>query len=142
MKILKALAGGLAGSLIITMMHQFMKNNYSNAPRMDLLGEEAIEKGLTKIGVDTPSEEKLQNIALVSDIAINTLFFSAAAVTISSCSKGTILGIAAGFGGIYLPEKMGLSPEYSNKTPQTKLLTVGLYALGGYVAGKVIDRLS
>lgn len=109
---------------------------------MDLLGEEAIAKGFNKVGADRPSEKKLHNMAITGDIIANTLFFGAAATTISSCSKGTLLGIAAGLGGVYLPEKLGLNPEHSNKTLQTKILTVGLYALGGYVAGKVIDRLS
>ena len=142
MKFLKALAGGLGGSVIITALHQLLKNNYSKAPRLDLLGEEAILKGYDAIGVDAPEEERLYNIAMVSDIALNTLFFSAAAVTVSSCSKGTLLGLLAGIGGLYLPEKMGLNPEHSNRTLPTKILTVGLYTIGGYAAGKIIDKLS
>jgi hypothetical protein len=142
MKLLRALTGGLAGSVILTSLHQLLQKNYKNAPRMDLLGEEAIAKGFNKVGADRPSENKLHKMALAGDIVANTLFFGAAATTISSCSKGTLLGIAAGLGGIYLPEKLGLNPEHSNRTLQTKVLTVGLYALGGYVAGKVIDRLS
>jgi hypothetical protein len=142
MKILKALAGGLGGSVIITALHQLLKNNYSKAPRLDLLGEEALLKGFDKIGVEAPAEERLYNIAMVSDIALNTLFFSAAAVTVSSCSKGTLLGLLAGLGGLYLPEKMGLNPEHSNRTLPTKILTVGLYTIGGYAAGKIIDKIS
>ena len=142
MKLLRALAGGLAGSVVLTSLHQLLQKNYKNAPRMDLLGEEAIAKGFNKAGADRPSEKKLHQMALAGDIVANTLFFGAAATTISSCSKGTLLGLAAGLGGIYLPEKLGLNPEHSNRTLQTKVLTVGLYALGGYVAGKVIDRLS
>jgi hypothetical protein len=142
MKLLRALTGGLAGSVILTSLHQLLQKNYKNAPRMDLLGEEAIAKGFNKVGADRPSENRLHKMALAGDIVANTLFFGAAATTISSCSKGTLLGIAAGLGGIYLPEKLGLNPEHSNRTLQTKVLTVGLYALGGYVAGKVIDRLS
>jgi hypothetical protein len=142
MKLLRALTGGLAGSVVLTSLHQLLQKNYRNAPRMDLLGEEAIAKGFNKVGADRPSENKLHKMALAGDIVANTLFFGAAATTISSCSKGTLLGIAAGLGGIYLPEKLGLNPEHSNRTLQTKVLTVGLYALGGYVAGKVIDRLS
>ena len=142
MKLLRSLVGGLIGSLTLTMLHQALKNNYSDAPRMDLLGEEAIEKGYHAIGAELPDEEKLEKMALAGDIIFNALFFSVAATTISSCSKGTLLGIAAGLGGIYLPEKLGLNPEHSNRTIQTKVLTVGLYALGGYVAGKVMDRLS
>ena len=142
MKLLRSLVGGLIGSLTLTMLHQALKNNYSDAPRMDLLGEEAIEKGYHAIGAEVPDEEKLEKMALAGDIIFNALFFSVAATTISSCSKGTLLGVAAGLGGIYLPEKLGLNPEHSNRTIQTKVLTVGLYALGGYVAGKVMDRLS
>ncbi len=141
MKLLRSLVGGLIGSLTLTMLHQALKNNYSDAPRMDLLGEEVIEKGYHAIGAQVPDEEKLEKMALAGDIIFNALFFSVAATTISSCSKGTLLGVAAGLGGIYLPEKLGLNPEHSNRTIQTKVLTVGLYALGGYVAGKVMDRL-
>lgn len=142
MKILRTLAGGLAGSVVLTAMHELLRNNYSNAPRMDLLGEEAIEKGLNKIGVSSPKEDDLYTMALVGDIVANTLLFSAAATTISSCSKGTLLGVTAGAAGLYLPEKLGLNPEHSNKTLQTKILTVALYTIGGYVAGKIMDRLS
>lgn len=142
MKLLRSLIGGLVGSLTLTMLHQALKNNYSDAPRMDLLGEEAIEKGYHAFGAEAPEEEKLEKMALAGDIIFNALFFSVAATTISSCSKGTLLGIAAGLGGIYLPEKLGLNPEHSNRTVQTKVLTVGLYALGGYVAGKIMDKLS
>ena len=142
MKILKSLAGGLAGSLVVTALHEVLRNNYSNAPRMDLLGEEAIEKGLAKIGVDAPDDDNLYTMALVSDIVTNTLFFSVAATTISSCSKGTMLGLLAGAGGLYLPEKLGLNPEHSNKTLQTKILTVALYTIGGFVAGKMMDKIS
>ena len=92
MKFLRALTGGLIGSIILTAMHQALKNNYSNAPRMDLLGEEAIEKGLDKLGIDAPQEETLYNIALAGDILFNALFFSLAATTISSCSKGHLAG--------------------------------------------------
>ena len=142
MKFLRSLTGGLIGSLVLTMLHQALKNNYSNAPRMDLLGEEALEKGFDKLGIDPPEEEKLYNISMAGDIILNSLFFSLAATTISSCSKGTLMGAAAGIGALYLPEKLGLNPEHSNKTLQTKILTVSLYTIGGYVAGKVMDRMS
>eukprot|EP01035_Chromulina_nebulosa_P004004 gene4004-5472_t len=136
MSLLKAFAGGLAGSLVLTMSHQLLKKMYADAPRMDLLGEEALSKGMTKLGIEVPEEDKLRKIALAGDILANTLFFGAAAGILSASSKGTILGIAAGVGGVYLPKKLGLNSYHSNKTLQTKILTVGLYALGGYVAGK------
>ena len=141
-KFLRALTGGLIGSTVLTMLHQALKNNYSNAPRMDLLGEEALEKGLNKIGVEPPEEERLHNITLAGDIVLNSLFFSLAATTISSCSKGTAMGLVAGLGALYLPEKLGLNPEHSNKTIQTKILTVSLYTIGGYIAGKVMDKMA
>ena len=54
MKLLRSLVGGLIGSLTLTMLHQALKNNYSDAPRMDLLGEEVIEKGYHAIGAQVP----------------------------------------------------------------------------------------
>jgi hypothetical protein len=39
-----------------------------------------------------------------------------------------------GIGGVLLPKPMGLNEEASNKTTQTKILTISLYLLGGIVA--------
>ena len=127
-------------SLELTMLHQALKNNYSNAPRMDLLGEEALEKGFNTIGVEPPEEERLYNMTLAGDIILNSLFFSLAATTISSCSKGTLWEPRQDW--MHPTEKLGLNPEHSNKTIQTKILTVSLYTIGGYIAGKVMDRMS
>lgn len=142
MKIFRSLLGGFLGASVLTAMHQLLKNNYSNAPRMDLLAEEALEKGLDKVGVAAPPPEKMYKITMAGDLIMNTLFFSAASGVLKASTKGTMLGLAAGFGGLYLPEKMGLNPERTNKSLPTKILTVAIYTIGGYVAGRVTDRLT
>jgi hypothetical protein len=55
---------------------------------------------------------------------------------------GTALGLAAGIGAVALPGPMGLGSEPSTRTPQTTALTIGLYLLGGVVAGATFALMS
>jgi hypothetical protein len=46
MKISTAIAGGFAGATALTIIHQLLRFIHKDAPRMDLLGMEALAKGL------------------------------------------------------------------------------------------------
>jgi hypothetical protein len=44
---------------------------------------------------------------------------------------------------VLLPKPLGLNEDHSNRTIQTKIMTVGLYVIGGLVAAcvmKFLDR--
>jgi hypothetical protein len=138
MKTYSSFLSGLAGSLVLTGLHQLLHSYFSDAPRMDKLGEEAIEKGADAIGIEAPSGEKLYNATMAADIAGNAVYYSMVGIIPgSSLLSGAALGAAAGIGAVVLPERMGLNPEYSNKTTRTKALTIALYLVAGLVSGVV-----
>lgn len=138
MKILNALTAGLAGAVALTVTHQLLQKLFDDAPRMDLMGEEALSKISNKAEVAIP-EKKLYNLTLAGDIIVNSLYYAlvTAGKNKKAQSRGTLLGLAAGISGVYLPKYLGLTNAYSNRRPATKLMTVAIYSLGGYVSAKV-----
>ena len=142
MKLLYAVGAGLAGALVLTATHQILQKIYEDAPRMDLMGEEAVTKITDKTGTHIP-QKNLYGITMAGDIAANTLYYALAAIGKSKKTtlQGTMLGLAAGIGGVFLPKHMRLTNAYSDRTPATRLLTMAIYTLGGFVTGKIADVL-
>lgn len=138
-----ALEGGLAGAAAITLIHETMKKVVPNAPRMDLLGMNALSKGLRYINAKTPGERELYRWTLAGDIISNSLYYSVAGATTKAhpLVRGALLGLAAGAGAILMPKPMGLNENYSSRTKQTSLMTIGLYVAGGLVAAAVMSAL-
>jgi hypothetical protein len=143
MKILSAIGGGLAGALALTVLHEISRRIDKDAPRMDLLGMDALAKGLQKTGQPVPEEDKLFNLTLAADLVSNTLYYGLAAAGNKKymIPKGSLLGLAAGAGAILLPKSIGLNPKHSNKTLKTQLLTTAFYITGGLIASAVAKTL-
>ncbi len=59
MKKLSAIEGGATGALSLTLIHEIVRRLDPKAPRMDLLGMNAISKLLKSLGQDTPEKHKL-----------------------------------------------------------------------------------
>lgn len=57
MATLEALGSGLAGALALTAIHETMRHQRSDAPRMDLLGMQAIEKLLHAGSISVPNRQ-------------------------------------------------------------------------------------
>jgi len=144
MKALYALEGGIAGATAMTLIHETVKNKVPNAPRMDLLGMNALAKGLKVIGARTPNERSLYAWTLAGDIISNSLFYSFAGIgqRENALARGAALGLAAGLGAVLLPKPMGLNEHPGNKSIETKIMTVGLYVVGGLVAAGVMKLLA
>ena len=142
MKILQSLAAGLAGSVALTLTHQLLHQFIDEAPRMDLMGEEVLMKIADKAAIEVPAD-KVFGITMAGDLAGNALYYSlvGASKQKDAIATGAALGLAAGIGGVYLPKPLGLNNAYSDRTWQTKLMTVGIYLLGGVVAGCVAKRM-
>lgn len=143
MKVATALAGGLAGATAVTLIHESIKAVVPQAPRMDLLGMQAISKGLRKTDQKVPGESALFTFALVGDLLSNALYYSAAGIGSEKnvWVRSSLLGLTAGLGAVLLPEPLGLNKQYSNRTVATKLMTVGLYVAGSLVTTAVIKLL-
>ncbi len=142
MNIVKALTAGLAGAVVLTLTHQVLQKLFKDAPRMDLMGEEALQKTAHHMDVDIP-KEKSYGLTLAADIAANSLYYALAAMGSpkNALLRSSVLGLAAGAGGVLLPKHIGLNNAYSNRKPVTRLMTMAIYSLGALVSGKLVKAL-
>lgn len=139
----RALIAGLAGSAVLTAVHEITRRVNPNAPRMDLLGMQAITRVLHGLHMPVPNRDKLFGYTLAGDVVSNALYYSLAGVSSKKnvVKNATILGLTAGIGAVNLPKEMGLNDAPSNKTRQTQLMTVLLYTIGGLAAGLTMKLL-
>lgn len=139
MKAISALEGGLAGALVLTAVHETVRKIDPQAPRMDLLGMSALQKLLRGMGKTPPEERKLFYYTMAGDVLSNSLYYSLAGMgkKKNAVTRGTLLGLMAGLGAVLLPRKIGLNEAHTNRSLETKVLTVMLYTVGGIVASAV-----
>lgn len=143
MQLVPAIEGGLIGAFGLSIMHQVLKKYNPEAPHMDELGMEALSKTLGFANLPIPEEKKLFLLTLAGDLIANTAFYSAAGIGDKKqvWLRGILLGLSAGIGGVLLPKPMGLNEQASTRTTQTKILTIGLYLIGGIIASAVMEHL-
>jgi hypothetical protein len=134
---------GLAGALALTAVHETARQQISTAPRMDMLGMQAIENGFRAAHAQPPQGSALYELAMVGDIVSNALYYSmvAAGKPEGALVRGAMLGLTAGLGAVVLPKPLGLQPQL-NRTNATHAMTIGWYLLGGLAAGAAYQMLS
>jgi len=134
-----AIAAGLAGASTIASLHEGFRRLTPDAPRMDLLDMEALQKTLKAIHVKVPRRSELLKWTVAGEAGGNIFYYSLAGVggRKSIWLRSALLGLAAGITAVVLPKPLGLSEAHSNRTPQTKAMTIGLYLIGGLVAAAV-----
>ncbi|WP_260625726.1 hypothetical protein [Hymenobacter sediminicola] len=138
-----ALLGGMAGAVALTVLHETVRRlRPEDAPRMDVLGMRGLRKLLAKADAPQPDEETAYGLTMLGDLVSNGLCYSLVGTGKGALGRGTALGLAAGIGGVVLPGPLGLGEGPSNRTPQTKAMTVAWYTVGGIVAGVVAQQLS
>lgn len=144
MSTLNNLLAGLGGAIALNILHETLKRKGSDMPRIDLLGEQALQKGLSKAGTEIENEENLYRATLGADILSNALYYSAIGVggSKSIWPKAILLGTSAGIGALTLPEHLGLDGKPVNKTSKTKALTVGYYLFGALVTGGILTMVN
>lgn len=133
------LVGGLAGAISLTAVHETVRQFLPEAPRVDLIGIRALRQLMNKADVPLPGLSAQRQMALGGDLVSNATYYSLAG---SSYTRGILLGLAAGIGGVILPGKMGLGEAPTSRSTTTQLLTIGYYTLGGIVAAAVTKALS
>lgn len=144
MKTIASLGGGLAGAAAVTLIHESVRKIVPKAPRMDLLGMNAISKGLNAAGIKTPTGNKLYTIALAGDILANSIYYALAGAGEGKniWIKSSMLGLVAGVAAVSLPGPLGLEERHSaRRSTETKLLTVGLYVAGALVATAIMKLM-
>jgi hypothetical protein len=144
MKTIASLGGGLAGACAVTLLHESVRKIVPKAPRMDLLGMNAISKGLNAAGIKTPTGNKLYTLAMAGDILSNSIYYALAGTGNEKniWLKSSLLGLAAGVAAVALPGPMGLNEKHSARSTQTRLMTVGLYVAGALVATSIMKILA
>jgi len=139
--IANAAAAGAAGALTTNLLHELTRRSFSDAPRVDLLGMQALAKTLDIAGAPVPKGRALYRATIAADLLSNGVYFTAVAPWRNPVLAGVVLGAAAGLGAVVLPEPMGLSPEPTSRTPQTSIVTALLYTAGGIAAGLLYAAL-
>lgn len=143
MKLLNSLAGGLAGAVSMTILHELTRKLApATAPRLDKLETQATARLLENSGLHSLTQPGLNKTALAGDIIGNTLYYSLAGTKINKAmSTGGLLGLSAGIGALQLPGILGLGNRHTNNSPKQRWLTIGLYVAGGLIAAGVTKWL-
>lgn len=136
MNVLKALGIGLFGAAALTLLHETVRRVEPDAPRLDLLGMQAIAKTMRWAGATPPAGEALHHTALVGDLVSNALYYSlvGAGEEDGIWRRAVLLGLAAGIGAVVLPPLLGMDRQATQRTPATQAMTVGWYLTGGLAA--------
>lgn len=135
---MNCLLGGVVGSGALTLLHEGLRQVEPDAPRVDLLGMESMERWVTG-----PTDH-LREKTLAADLVSNALFYSLAGCCGAGSAPwvGLALGAAAGAGTVLAAGPLGLNESTVNRTPKTQAMTVAYYAFGGLMAGLAISVLS
>lgn len=135
--------GGLAGACALTLINQVVSKVDREAPRLDLLGMNAVAK-FFKGSHGAPSVvQKLFPVSMAGDLMSNTLYYALASSRSRDTTliKGLALGVGAGLGAVVLPKPMGLDSSTTNLTRKTQAMTVAWYIIGGLVAAAVMSAI-
>jgi hypothetical protein len=142
MKVLASLAGGLAGAITVTLLHEVIRKIDPSAPRLDLVGQKATEKLAQKTGYKPPTGNNLYATSLAGSILANTLSYSLAGLGGKRpLSVGTIMGATMGLSAVALPDKLGLNGHHVKDDQRKKWITMILYIAGGLVASAVARQV-
>ncbi|RZK67609.1 MAG: hypothetical protein EOO95_02400 [Pedobacter sp.] len=140
----KNLLAGLGGAIALNVLHESMKKKDTDMPRVDLLGEEALQKTLSYFGTSISGEDNLYKATLGADLVSNAMYYSmiGGGDPKHVFTRALSIGLAAGVGALTLPEPMGLDPEPVTKTNKTKALTVAYYVAGALVTAGILKVIS
>src|SRR4051812_15979255 len=96
MKLLESVGAGLAGAVALNVLHESVRQVRDDAPRMDILGERAIAKGMRAVGVEPPPTEDLYAPTLAADLTSNAAYYGlvGAGDREGVWARGILLGLA------------------------------------------------
>lgn len=141
---IKSTLGGLAGACALTLLNESVKKLDKDAPRMDLLGMNAVARLTKGNNLLAQTASKLFPVALAGDLVSNSLYYSMADTGDKNKTlvRGALLGLGAGLGAVVLPKTLGLNDDATTRTLKTKILTVSWYVIGGLTAALAINLLN
>lgn len=141
---IKSTIGGLAGACTLTLLNESVKKLDKDAPRMDLLGMNAVARLTKGNNILAQTAGKLFPVALAGDLVSNSLYYSMADTgnEKKTLLRGALLGLGAGLGAVALPKTLGLNEDATTRTLKTKILTVSWYIIGGLAAATAMNLLN
>ncbi|MFP9100458.1 hypothetical protein ACLI09_15515, partial [Flavobacterium sp. RHBU_24] len=141
---IKNLLAGLGGAIALNIIHESLKKKGSDMPRVDLVGEEALQKSLNYLGTSIDDDATLYNATLAGDVVSNALYYSliGGGSYKHIWTRAIFYGLSGGIGAVTLPEPLGLDPEPVTKSQKTKALTVGYYLAGALVTGAILKAIT
>lgn len=139
-----AAVGGLAGACALTLINQAISKFDKTAPRLDLLGMNAVAKFVKGHNSAPMVIQKLFPVAIAGDLVSNSLYYALASgsTKTNTLIRGALLGLGAGLGAVALPKPLGLDPLPTNLTPKTQGLTVLYYVIGGVIAAAAMNAVT
>lgn len=142
MKSLNLLAG-LGGAIVLTVLNESLKNLDDKMPRIDLAGEEAIQKTSAFLGSEITNKKTLYKTTLAGDILSNAAYYSLIGGNKKNLWKrAASAGFLAGLGAVTLPKDMGLDDTPVAKSLTTKALTIGYYMAGALATAGIMSLMS
>jgi hypothetical protein len=140
---ISSLVGGFAGACALTLINQIVSKIDKDAPRLDLLGMNAVAKLIRSPQSAPILVRNLLPMSVAGDLVSNSLYYGMAGGNSSNqrLLKGALLGLGAGIGAVALPKKMGLNETHTNRTTKTQVLTIAWYTLGGLVAAATMNAI-
>jgi hypothetical protein len=137
------LFAGLVGAVALNVLHESLKNK-RDTPRIDILGEQALQKTVRYFGGNITGPDNIYNATLAGDLFSNTIYYSwiASAKPGLLWPKAIAMGLLAGVGAVKLPGPLGLNPEPVAKTDGIKAITVGYYLFGALVTAFVASAFN
>jgi len=136
------LIAGLGGAVVLNLLHESLKNKGKDMPRIDLLGEEAVQKSIGYLGTSIEDKTDLYLTTLAGDLAGNAIYYSLIGGRNGLIwPKAVILGLAAGIGAVKLPKPMGLNQAPTARNTRVSALTIAYYLSGAIVTGAILKSL-
>ena len=136
------LLAGLGGAIVLTVLNESLKNLDNKMPRIDLIGEQALQKTSAFLGAEITNKNTLYKSTLAGDLLSNAAYFSLIAGKRKDLWKrAASSGFLAGLGAISLPSKMGLNDKPVTKSLTTKSLTIGYYMAGAFATAAILSLM-
>ncbi|MDQ3393899.1 MAG: hypothetical protein M3512_07300 [Bacteroidota bacterium] len=131
----QAIGSGVAGAVVLTALHESIKQIAPNAPRMDQIGMQIVKKAKNAAGQNGNDRDTLYDQALAGDLVTNSLLYSiVGAGEQNSWLRGLIVGAGAGVAAVVLPQLLPVNEDASSRNASTVAMTIGVYALAGLAA--------
>src|SRR5688500_4556251 len=108
---MKNLLGGVAGAVALNLLHEVYRKVDPLAPRLDLVGEEALTETVEATGHSAPTGNKLYAATLAGDVLSNSIYYAliGRGARKTLLLRGAAFGLAAGLGALKATKPLGLN---------------------------------